>query len=142
MPSNSKPFRGRTTAAPLKPMSHSKRTAKRVIRPLTAEEQTRVAEARRDVEAERGEILREGRAAKEAWMAMRREVDETVGRLRAERERLGLSLADVEERSGLRRSVLSRLENDKTSNPTLLTLQRYAAALGMTLQTTLNNNAR
>jgi ribosome-binding protein aMBF1 (putative translation factor) len=123
-------------------MSHSKRTAKRVIRPLTAEEQTRVAEARRDVEAERGEILREGRAAKEAWMAMRREVDETVGRLRAERERLGLSLADVEERSGLRRSVLSRLENDKTSNPTLLTLQRYAAALGMTLQTTLNNNAR
>ena len=58
-------------------------------------------------------------------------------RLKAERERRGLSLADVEQQSGLRPSVLSRLENDKTSNPTLLTLQRYAAALGMTLNTTL-----
>ncbi|MDA1051742.1 MAG: helix-turn-helix transcriptional regulator [Planctomycetota bacterium] len=49
-------------------------------------------------------------------------------------------MADVEQKSGLRRSVLSRLENNRTSNPTLLTLQRYAAALGLNLQTTLSSN--
>jgi transcriptional regulator with XRE-family HTH domain len=68
---------------------------------------------------------------------MRREVGQAVTELRAERERLGLSLADVEERSGLRRSVLSRLENDRTANPTMLTLQRYAAALGLTMHATV-----
>lgn len=120
--------------------SRAHKKAKRVMRPLTAEESERVADARRDVEAERDEILQEGRAQKQAWLAMRRDVEATVSRLRAERERLGLSLADVEQRSGLRRSVLSRLENDPTGNPTLLTLQRYAAALGLTLQTTLNSN--
>ena len=121
-------------------MSNPRKKPKRVIRPLTAEEARRVAEARRDVESEREEILREGRVAKQAWLAMRRDVDETVACLRAERERLGLSLADVEEQSGLRRSVLSRLENDKTTNPTFLTLQRYAAALGLTLHTTLDSD--
>jgi hypothetical protein len=120
-------------------MSKSRYTAKRVIRPLTDAETQRLADARRDVEAQRDEILREGRIAKQAWLAMRRDVEATIARLRAERERLGLSLADVELRSGLRRSVLSRLENDKNTNPTLLTLQRYAAALGKTLRTSLNS---
>jgi transcriptional regulator with XRE-family HTH domain len=47
------------------------------------------------------------------------------------------SLADVEARSGLKPSAISRLENDPQANPTLLTLQRYAAALNMTLATTV-----
>jgi hypothetical protein len=119
-------------------MSNPRKKAERVIRPLTNEEAQRVASARQRAEADRDEILREGRIEKLAWLAMRREVDETIARLKAEREKRGLSLADVEERSGLRKSALSRLENDKTANPTLLTLQRYAAALGMTLRTTLN----
>ena len=120
-------------------MSNLRPNAKRVIRNLTAEETNRLAQARQEAEANRDEILREGRIAKQAWLAMRLEVDEAVKSLRAERERIGLSLADVEERSGLRRSVLSRLENDKTNNPTLLTLQRYAAALGMTMHTVLTS---
>jgi hypothetical protein len=119
-------------------MNNPRKKAERIIRPLTDEEARRVASARKHSIEERDEILREGRIAKLAWLAMRREVDETVSRLKQEREKRGLSLADVEERSGLRRSALSRLENDKTANPTLLTLQRYAAALGMTLHTTLN----
>ena len=123
----------------MKSTNELRKKATRMIRPLTAAETRRVANARRDVEMERDEILREGRAAKQAWLAMRCEVDKAVAGLRTERERLGLSLADVEQRSGLRRSVLSRLENDKTANPTLLTLQRYAAALGLTLRTTLNS---
>jgi DNA-binding phage protein len=38
----------------------------------------------------------------------------------------------------LDRRVL-RLENDPNANPTLLTLQRYAAALGLTLATTIES---
>lgn len=121
-------------------MSNQRPKAKRVIRALTPDESQRLAVAREEVEANRDKILREGRVAKQAWLAMRRDVDDAVSRLRAERERLGLSLADVELRSGLRRSVLSRLENDKTANPTLLTLQRYAAAIGMVVQTTLSKS--
>ena len=115
-----------------------KRTAKRIVRPLSPEEAQRVAIARRETEAMREDILRQGRVAKKTWLAMRRDVDATISRLKEERQRLGLSLADIEARSGLRRSVLSRLENDKTINPTLLTLQRYAGALGMSMQTTLH----
>ncbi len=122
-------------------MSKSQRKVKRVIRTLTLEESKHLVQARREIEAEREEILREARAAKRAWAAMRREVDETVARLRAERERRGLSLADVEQRSGLRRSALLRLENDRTSNPPLLTLERYAAALGLTLHTSLRHRS-
>ena len=117
--------------------SHRKRTAKRIVRDLTPEEASRLEGARQEAEDNRDEILREGRVAKQAWLAMRRDVDEVIRCLREERKRLGLSLADVEARSGLRRSALSRLENDKNANPTLLTLQRYAAALGATLRTNL-----
>ncbi len=118
--------------------NRKKPTAKRIVRVLTPDEAGRLADARRETEAKRDAILRTGRVAKRAWRAMRQDVDEAIGRLRSERERLGLSLADVEARCGLRRSVLSRLENDKTVNPTLLTLQRYAAALGMIVQTSLH----
>jgi len=40
-------------------------------------------------------------------------------------------LADVERRCGLNPSALSRLENDPEANPTLITLQRYALAVGL-----------
>ena len=52
---------------------------------------------------------------------------------------LGRVAADVEARCGLKRLALSLLENDKTHNPTFLTLQRYATALGLTLRTALAN---
>src|SRR5437763_6963428 len=50
--------------------------------------------------------------------------------LKKERLRRGLSIADVSERSGLDRAVVSRLENGKQDNPTVATLMRYAAAVG------------
>ena len=53
--------------------------------------------------------------------------------LRAERERQGLSLTDLSERSGLERSAISKLETGKVLNPNLSTLRRYAAALGKEL---------
>ena len=54
---------------------------------------------------------------------------DVVTALRHERERLGLSLTDVAERSGIERSAISKLETGKTMNPTVSTLQRYAEAL-------------
>src|SRR5262249_52855217 len=50
--------------------------------------------------------------------------------LRRERERLGLSLADLAERAKIDKAALSRLENGQQLNPTVNTLVRYARALG------------
>ncbi len=53
-----------------------------------------------------------------------------LAQLKRRREERGLSLADVAERSGLDRGMLSRLENGKILNPTMATLWRYADAVG------------
>lgn len=50
--------------------------------------------------------------------------------LRSERERQGLSLSTVAERSGIDRAALHKLEIGLIKNPTASTLSRYAEALG------------
>jgi DNA-binding Xre family transcriptional regulator len=50
--------------------------------------------------------------------------------LKRERERQGLTLADLAARTGMDQAALSRLENGRNANPTLDTLYRVAAALG------------
>ena len=62
--------------------------------------------------------------------------------LHAERTRQGLSLADMQARTGIARSALSRLETDADANPTLTTITRYAEALGKDLQILLIDKAR
>ncbi len=57
------------------------------------------------------------------------EVLHTVHLMKEERERLGLSLNDVAERTGMDRAQISRLENGQ-SNPTLHTLVKYSAGIG------------
>ena len=54
--------------------------------------------------------------------------------LRAERERRGLSLTDAAVRSGIERSLLSKLVAGKIANPTYATLRAYAASLGFRLR--------
>jgi len=54
--------------------------------------------------------------------------------LRRERERLGLSLADVAKLASIDKAALSRLENGLQVNPTVNTLARYVRALGMSLK--------
>lgn len=58
--------------------------------------------------------------------------------LKAERQRLGMSLAEVGERSGIGKANLSRLENDPDPNPTVDTLLRYAEALGRAIHIALS----
>jgi DNA-binding Xre family transcriptional regulator len=50
--------------------------------------------------------------------------------LKKAREAKGLTLAEVEQRSGIDRAALSRLETGKQPNPTLETLARYSQAIG------------
>ena len=57
--------------------------------------------------------------------------------LLAERRRQGLSLSDLARRTGIAKSNLSRLENNTTATPTLDTLERYARAVGKSLQVEL-----
>lgn len=118
-----------------------KPTSQRVDRELSATERERLKNARREAASKKGEILAEGRLRKQAREAMQRELQSTIAALRSRRELLGLSLADVEARSGLKRSALSRLENSEDPNPTLLTLHRYAAAVGVSLSTVVNELA-
>jgi hypothetical protein len=100
---------------------------------LTPAEQARVAEARRLMEGDKDAILRKAREYKEAYLAGQAALGEALTLLKAERLRQGLSLTDIEERSGIGRPNLSRLENEAEANPTVTTLTRYAEALGKKL---------
>ncbi|MGH9400839.1 MAG: helix-turn-helix domain-containing protein [Terriglobia bacterium] len=62
--------------------------------------------------------------------------------LRALREAKGLSQGDIERRSGLLRSYISRVEGGYTA-PSLATLEKFAKALGVeSYQLLFDNNGR
>jgi ribosome-binding protein aMBF1 (putative translation factor) len=61
-----------------------------------------------------------------------------VARFKAEREKQGLTLAEVAERMGIDAPALSRLETGKMLNPTLATLHKWAEALGQKLDVGLS----
>jgi len=75
------------------------------------------------------DIRREGLAIKAECEARQREFADVMSVLKAAREASGLSLRDVEERTGINKSNLSLLENGK-GNPTLETVRRIAEAIG------------
>jgi Helix-turn-helix domain len=57
-----------------------------------------------------------------------------IAALRAERERQGLSLADIAGRSGMDRAAVHKLEIGLNKNPTAETLNRYVGALGKRIE--------
>jgi ribosome-binding protein aMBF1 (putative translation factor) len=59
---------------------------------------------------------------------------ELIAALRAERERQGLSLADIAERTRMDRAAIHKLEIGLNSNPTYATLTRYASVLGTRIE--------
>jgi DNA-binding XRE family transcriptional regulator len=77
-------------------------------------------------------LVRDGECDPDAIMSMGMyfDVQTALQALKRERERCGLTIGNVAERSGLDRAVVSRLENGKQDNPTVATLMRYAAAIG------------
>src|SRR5437588_3018264 len=111
--------------------------ARRVFRAngKTAEERARERALREQLQKEKPsleDLVRTGACDPDAVMTMGMyfDVQRALQALKRERQRCGLSIGDVAERSGLDRAVVSRLENGKQDNPTVATLMRYAAALG------------
>jgi len=107
----------------------AKKVRNRIYRKATEAERQRHALMREQVEAELPDIKR--RAGEKLREALSRgvAVRQVVAALKAERQRQGLSLADLKERTGIERSTLSRLENNEDANPTITTLSRYADAV-------------
>jgi DNA-binding Xre family transcriptional regulator len=101
----------------------------RTVRPLTPNERRRADAALAEFEADREQIIAHGQRLFERL----EKLQDAVRLLKAEREAQGLSLADIEARSGITRAALSRLENDPHPNPTLQTLNRLADALNVEL---------
>lgn len=102
-----------------------------VRRPLTPAEAARLKRSQEEVEAQKDEILAIAGKVKAAIEAGEAALDEAMRVLRTERERQGLSLADMQERTGIARSSLCTLENAEDPNPTIATVCRVAEALGM-----------
>jgi DNA-binding phage protein len=119
----------------------SRREARHIRRELTPEERARVTEARRLIAAEEPEIRKKARIYKREYDAAQAALHDALKLLKAERERLGLSLTEVAERTGIERPNLSRLENETEPNPTVATLSRYAEALGKRLLIVLADQA-
>ena len=102
---------------------------KRIYKDYTPEREAQVKELQAKIAAERPRIEARGRAA----LAAAKTASQLVSRLKSERERQGLSLADIQQRVGITRGAISLLENADAPNPTINTMQRYAAALGLRL---------
>jgi DNA-binding Xre family transcriptional regulator len=87
-------------------------------------------------QAEEEEVIRKVREEFPP-LAIDPELAKALSALRAERERQGLSLSDVSERTGIDRATLSKLETGKVTNPTVGTLRALAHALNKQLSWSL-----
>jgi ribosome-binding protein aMBF1 (putative translation factor) len=65
------------------------------------------------------------------------EIQQLLHDLKQARAAAGLSLADVAQRTGMDKAVLSKLENGQHGMPTLPSLARYAQAVGRRFSFTL-----
>ena len=112
--------------------------AKRITRDrrLTDEEAERYQRIREQVAGELPDIRRRARAAKPRIL-----LKHVLKKLREERQRQGLSLADIHARSGIDRGTLSKLENEEDPNVTMNTLMRYAQAVGRVVLVQLEEDA-
>jgi DNA-binding XRE family transcriptional regulator len=95
-------------------------------RKLTPQEAARYRQLRADIEREKPAINAEIRVQ----LAEQRELAAVFAELKQVRQALGLSLADIQERTGIDRSGLSKLENGQRANFTLDTVRKYAQAVG------------
>jgi len=103
---------------------------KRIYRKATDAERARHAKIREQIAEELPDIKQR---AKHRLSLLKKEgtpLRQVLAALHAERKRQGLSLADINQRTGIDRAALSRLENNEDANPTLMTLERYAEAVG------------
>ena len=115
------------------------RQAKHIRRELSDAQRARVAEARRLIQGEAAEIRGKAKKYKQEHDAAHATLKQAARLLKEERVRQGLSLSEIQQRTGIDPPNLSRLENDADANPTIATLTRYAAALGKSLTIVLSD---
>ncbi len=108
----------------------TKERGKRIFRKATDEERERHAKIREQIADELPDIKKRARQRLALLKKEGTPLRQVLAALHVERERQGLSLADINERTGIDRAALSRLENNEDANPTLATLERYAEAVG------------
>jgi DNA-binding XRE family transcriptional regulator len=111
---------------------------------LSAEEKARYAELARQIEAEfppGAARPHPDNASRPATLGEYFDLRRLGQELRHLRESQGLSLTDVQERTGVDHTALERLETASDDNPTLNVLARYARALGRRLALTLEEPA-
>ena len=103
---------------------------------LTADEDSRMRELQEELELEKEDIIALGRKILAERTAILQDVMET---LRSVKDKEGLSLADLQTRTGIDRAQLSRLLSGESSmiNPSLSTLLRIASGLGRRLKLTM-----
>ena len=113
--------------------------AQHVRRDLTPGEKKRVQETRRWAQGHETEILQLAKIHRDHPSDSIATLEDALVLLKAERLRQQLSLSDIQERTGIERPNLSRLENEAEANPTIATLMRYAEALGKRLLIVLDD---
>jgi ribosome-binding protein aMBF1 (putative translation factor) len=113
--------------------------ARRRLSPGTMTAEQRAAYERRKAAREmpeaRAQLASDLEAIREEFppLAADEPLRDVLKALRVERERQGLSLSDIMERSKIDRATVNKLENGKIANPTYSTMKAYAKALGMHL---------
>ena len=111
-----------------------KREAKRVMVTFSPEKLEELRKLRETIEREeKDELVAMARKIFAEDMATSAELAHTAELLKTERESQGLSLANMQDRTGISRAALCRLENLVDANPTISTLTRIAEALGKQL---------
>jgi hypothetical protein len=119
-----------------------RRIQRRIQRPLTPEQKAEYKKVIQQIEAEKPRLREIGLKAKAEFDARQTKLREAVAALKSAREQLGLSLADIRQRTGIDKANLSRLENAADPNPSFDTLTRYAEAVGKEIVITLADKGR
>lgn len=111
-----------------------KRTATRQTVSMSPRKAAQVKQLQRLVHTkEKRQLSKSAREFRQKHAAAELELARAAELLRAERLEQGLSLADIQEKSGMSRAAICRLENLVDANPTVATLDRMAEALGKRL---------
>lgn len=120
------------------------RTSHRTDVPLTeegarryAETRRRISEVRGQIEADLPDLIAAARRAKAAHDAAITSARQAVVLLKAEREAQGVTLTELEARTGLPAAELAHIEEEPGAVRSLATLDLYATALGKRISITL-----
>ena len=106
-------------------------------RRLTPEEVAKYRKIREQIEQEKPEINSRIRA----HMAEVTDLAKIFSELRRVREQQGMSLTELQDKTGIDRASLSKLETGQRANFTLETVVRYAEAVGKHVQFVLSEKA-